>query len=112
MFLISIKERESDFKNFSTVENLTQLYRSLSVGLDIQKFINMSNMDLFMASFDFDFDYLIMNNSLECLIHDCFVENLADSVYEYMNENIEVYYDIVKKIDEYRQQVKNYNVDK
>lgn len=112
MLLVSIAELGNNHKNFSTVENIAQLYRGLCAGLDVQKFVNMSNYSLFFCNFDFNYDELIETDGVTGSLFAPGVENLADSVYEYMRDNVDVYYDILTKIDEYRQQVKNYNVDK
>lgn len=111
MILVSISEKNTSQKNYSTVENLTQLYRGLSANLDLQKFITMSNFNLFTCSFPFDYDELIINNGLDTRFYEPCVTNLADSMYEFMQDNLDVYYDVVRQIDEYRSKVKKYQLD-
>lgn len=112
MILVSISEKNTSLKNFTTVENLSQLYRGLCANLDLQKFVSMSNFNLFTCNFNFDYDKLVIDNIFETTFYEPIVENLSDSLYFYMQDNLDVYYDIVREIDEYRKKVKNYNIDK
>lgn len=113
MLLVSIVERSlKEPNNYSTVNNLLELYRGLTAGLDVQKFLSMSNFDLFFCEFTLDYQQLIQEQNSEFTAFNPVVENLADSVYEYMSDNLDVYFDIVKQIDEYREKIKNYKLDK
>lgn len=113
MLLVSIAERSlKEPKNYSTVNNLSELYRGLCVGLDVQKFLSMSNFNLFYCNFDFGYQELLKDNSATASLFEPVLENLADSVYDYMSDNLDVYFDIVKSIDEYRERIKNYKIDK
>lgn len=112
MLLVSIFENDKQPVNYSTVNNVNELYRSLCVGLDVQKFLSMSNFNLFFCSFDFNYKELAETHGVTASLFSPGVENLADSVYEYMTDNLDVYFDIVKLIDEYREKIKNYKLDK
>lgn len=113
MLLVSITERSAtEPKNYSTVNNISELYRGLCAGLDVQKFLSMSNFDLFFCQVDIDYNQLLQKQNYDALLFNPVVENLADSVYEYMTQNLDVYFDIVKSIDEYREKIRNYKIDK
>lgn len=113
MLLVAISERSSNEpNNYSTVKNISELYRGLCAGLDVQKFLSMSNFDLFFCQFEIDYSKLLEAGQYDATVFNPVVENLADSVYEYMSENLDVYFDIVKSIDEYRAKIKNYKLDK
>lgn len=113
MLLVSINERSSvEPNNYSTVKNISELYRGLCAGLDVQKFLSMSNFDLFFCQFEVDYSKLLETGQYDATVFNPVVENLADSVYEYMSENLDVYFDIVKSIDEYRAKIKSYKLDK
>ena len=113
MLLVSITERSSEQPtNYSTVKNLPELYRGLCAGLDVQKFLSMSNFDLFVCGFKFSYEELKTLEFTHADLYDPLIDNLADSVYGYMKDNLDVYFDIVKAIDDYREKIKNYKVDK
>lgn len=113
MLLVSITERSlNEPSNYSTVKNLSELYRGLCAGLDVQKFLSMSNFDLFFCQFEINYQHLLQEGNFDATVFNPIVENLADSVYQYMSENLDVYFDIVKSIDEYRVKIKNYKLDK
>lgn len=113
MLLVSITERSVEEPvNYSTVKNLSELYRGLCAGLDVQKFLSMSNFDLFFCDFKFNYKELKAEEFTSGDLYNPIIENLSDSVYQYMTENLDVYFDIVKEIDEYRLKIKNYKLDK
>ena len=114
MYLVSIFENGKP-SNFQTVDNLNDLYRGLCTGLDVSKFNAMSNFNLFfgetnLSTLEKEFSEDSLDTSFAFDIWDCTCENLADSVYEYMRDHLNVYYDIVKQIDEFKEKIINYNL--
>ena len=115
MFLVSIYENGKSL-NYQTVDNLNDLYRGLCSGLDVNKFNAMSNFNLFVGSTNLELLEKNFNPALETTsfnfdVYECYTENLADSVYDYMRDNINVYYDLVKLIDDFREKISNYKLD-
>lgn len=112
MILVSVVENDKQPVNWSTFSSLTEMYRGIASGLDLQKFIAMSNFTLYAAFFEFDVENFIKGEEIDSKIYHPITENLADTLYEYMYDHLDVYYDLIRQIDDYRGKVDRYKVDK
>lgn len=117
MYLVSIFESGKPL-TFQTVDNLNDLYRGLCSGLDVNKFNAMSNFNLLISQTDLSSDVSVFGEisetgaSRDFSVCNVTIENLSDSIYDYMRDNINVYYDIVKHIDEFKEKITNYRLDR
>jgi hypothetical protein len=117
MYLVSIFESGKPL-GFQTVNSLNDLYRGLCSGLDVSKFNAMSNFNLLISQTDLFEDISTFGEMLEAgssrdfSLWNVTIENLSDSIYDYMRDNLNVYYDIVKQIDEFKEKITNYKLDK
>lgn len=119
MYLVSIYESDKSL-NFQTVESLNDLYRGLCNGLDVNKFNSYSNFNLLVCNCNIPSDIHCLlsdlnkdnQNHASYSFFESTNENLADSIYDYMQDNINVYFDIVKQIDDFREKIINYKLDK
>lgn len=112
MYLISVTPYEKKFENFSTVNSLGDFFRSICQDLNIQKFMSLSNFNLFLCQIDNIPETFSLSEDFDISCWNCSVENLSDAVYSYLKDNISQYFELVKSIDDYRKQISNYTLDK